>query len=167
MCLCLDGAEHTDIWRVVCPALQCIRHHQFLPHPQSPAANRSSSRYLNTDCQALPGSSTCTHAIPSAWKLVPSVHLIQFHIVFFFFFWPHWVACGILVPWPGIEPESLAVRAPSPNHWTARELPHLVFRYQTQTLLEPWSSSDFALPQLGRCSFLCTFLYSGISCIIL
>ena len=31
-------------------------------------------------------------------------------------------ACGILVPRPGIEPAPLAVRARSPNHWTAREL---------------------------------------------
>ena len=31
--------------------------------------------------------------------------------------------CGlwILVPQPGIEPGPLAVKAPSPNHWTTRE----------------------------------------------
>ena len=39
----------------------------------------------------------------------------------FFFFWPHRVACGILVPQPGIEPGPSAVKARSPNHWTARE----------------------------------------------
>ena len=27
----------------------------------------------------------------------------------------HQVACGILVPWPGIKPGALAVRVPSPN----------------------------------------------------
>ena len=32
-------------------------------------------------------------------------------------------ACGILVPQPGIEPGPLAVKMPSPNHQTARELP--------------------------------------------
>ena len=31
------------------------------------------------------------------------------------------VACWILVPWPGTEPEPLAVKSCSPNHWTARE----------------------------------------------
>ena len=31
------------------------------------------------------------------------------------------VACGILVPQPGMEPRPLAVKAPSPNYWTARE----------------------------------------------
>ena len=34
----------------------------------------------------------------------------------FFFFWPHLMACGILVIQPGIEPHFLAVRAQSPNH---------------------------------------------------
>ena len=30
-----------------------------------------------------------------------------------------YVACGILVPQPGVEPMPLAVEARSPNHWTA------------------------------------------------
>ena len=34
-------------------------------------------------------------------------------------------ACGILVPWPGIEPGAPAVKVPSPNHWTAREFPRV------------------------------------------
>ena len=34
------------------------------------------------------------------------------------------VACGILVPRPGIEPRPPAVEAWSLNHWTAREVPH-------------------------------------------
>ena len=37
------------------------------------------------------------------------------------------MACGILVPPPGIEPRPTAVKAPSPNHWTTRELPELFF----------------------------------------
>ena len=31
------------------------------------------------------------------------------------------MACGILVPRPGIEPGPMAVKALSPNHWTVRE----------------------------------------------
>ena len=31
------------------------------------------------------------------------------------------MACGVLVPWPGIEPGPLAVKFRSPNHETARE----------------------------------------------
>ena len=43
-----------------------------------------------------------------------------------FFFWPCRMACGILVPQPGIEPGPLAMRPQSPNHWTAREFPPIV-----------------------------------------
>ena len=44
-------------------------------------------------------------------------------IIFFFFFWPHWMACGILVPWPGVKSAPPAVEAWCPNHWTTREFP--------------------------------------------
>ena len=37
-----------------------------------------------------------------------------------FAFWPWHMACGILVPWPS------AVKAWSPNHWTARDF--LIFK---------------------------------------
>ena len=40
----------------------------------------------------------------------------------FFFFWQGPVACGILVPRPGIEPVPLHWKL-SLNHWTAREIP--------------------------------------------
>ena len=44
--------------------------------------------------------------------------------VLFFFFWPHYTACRITVPWPG------TIRGPSatqwsPNHRTSREFPSL------------------------------------------
>ena len=42
--------------------------------------------------------------------------------LFFFFFWPC-VACGILVPRPGIKPIPPAVEVQSLNHWTTREVP--------------------------------------------
>ena len=42
------------------------------------------------------------------------------------FFLPHRVARGILVPWPGVEPETSAVKAQSPNHWSTREFPSFV-----------------------------------------
>ena len=46
-------------------------------------------------------------------------------LFFFFFFWLCHVACGILVSQPGIETAPLAVRAQSPNRWTARDFPML------------------------------------------
>ena len=42
--------------------------------------------------------------------------------VFFFFFRPGHAAPRTLVLQPGTEPGPLAVKVPSPNHWTAREL---------------------------------------------
>ena len=42
---------------------------------------------------------------------------------FLFFFWLCCMACGILVPQPGIEPMPPALEAQSFNHWTAREVP--------------------------------------------
>ena len=52
--------------------------------------------------------------------------VVFWEVIFFFcsllFFWPHRVACGILVPLPGIEPTPPAVEAWSLNHWTAREV---------------------------------------------
>ena len=36
------------------------------------------------------------------------------------------MACGILVPRPGIEPVPSAVTAQSPNYWSAREFPNCI-----------------------------------------
>ena len=33
------------------------------------------------------------------------------------------MACGALVPWSGIKPESPALEEQNPNHWTTREVP--------------------------------------------
>ena len=46
------------------------------------------------------------------------------------FFWPHRMSCRILVPWPGIEFESSAVKAQNPNHWSTREFPSWQFLYE-------------------------------------
>ena len=40
---------------------------------------------------------------------------------FFFFFATSMMFEGISVPTPGTEPRASAVKACSPNHWTARE----------------------------------------------
>ena len=40
----------------------------------------------------------------------------------FFLFWPHLVACGILVPQPGIEPTSTALETWHRNHWTISDV---------------------------------------------
>ena len=38
-------------------------------------------------------------------------------------FWQCLTACGILVPWPGIEPKPPALKGWSFNHWTTKEVP--------------------------------------------
>ena len=44
-------------------------------------------------------------------------------ILFIFRLWLRCTAYGILVPQPGIEPGSSAVKAQSYNHWIAKESP--------------------------------------------
>ena len=52
-------------------------------------------------------------------------------LFFFFFFGPHYEACGILVLQPGMEPAPPAVEARSPNHWTTREVPRPCFQVRS------------------------------------
>ena len=81
-----------------------------------------------TFCLYWQGVQRCCHlAEPTP---VP-FHSILFDI-FYYFFWPRHVACGILVPRPGIKPAPPAVEARSPNHWTAREV-HLFETLEEQS----------------------------------
>ena len=50
-------------------------------------------------------------------------HFVIIYLFLRLLFWPRRMACGILVPRPGIEPMPPAMQAWSPNHWTAREDP--------------------------------------------
>ena len=50
--------------------------------------------------------------------------VLHFGVVFF---WPCHVACRILVLQPEIEPAPPELEAWSPNYWTAREIPQLLF----------------------------------------
>ena len=49
-----------------------------------------------------------------------------FYFYYFFIFWPHRAACGILVPQPGVRPGPPALEVWSLNHWTTREVPDLI-----------------------------------------
>ena len=58
------------------------------------------------------------------------IYSLEKYLLNSFVVWLYQVACGVLVSQPGMEPEPLAVRMPSPNHWTTREVPqtlHLFF----------------------------------------
>ena len=75
--------------------------------------------------------------------------LILFHFILFHFFGR---ACGILVPWPGIEPASPALEAWSLNHWTAREVPVLSCKEKNFTL--------FFIPSRFYLHFVVSFAFS-------
>ena len=48
---------------------------------------------------------------------------LSFKKLLIFISWPCHVACGILVPQPGIEPMPPEVEGQSLNHWTTMEVP--------------------------------------------
>ena len=78
-----------------------------------------------------------------------------------FFFFP--LACGILVPWPGIEPGLPAVEVRSLNHWTAREVWSYILascerkgadsgrRGMALELNSPWLDSQLQLLPVRSC----------------
>ena len=45
----------------------------------------------------------------------------------FIYFWPPYMACGILVLWPGMELVPPAMEVLILNHWTSREIPNCSF----------------------------------------
>ena len=51
--------------------------------------------------------------------------------LFYLFFWSCCVACGILVPQPGIKPVPPALEAQSVNHWTTKGV--ICFKYAAAT----------------------------------
>ena len=59
----------------------------------------------------------------ASWRLPWPCHTKNFPLVHGGGRGLHCTACGILVPWPGIESRPSAVRMQSPNHWLAREFP--------------------------------------------
>ena len=65
-------------------------------------------------------------------------------IFFFLIFWLCHMACGILVPPPGIEPAPPALETRSLNHWTAREVLNSLYlngRPCGEGLPEGWASA--------------------------
>ena len=58
--------------------------------------------------------------------------------IFILFLFFDWVACRILVPWPGVEPMPPAVEAWHPNHWAAREVPSSQFKIKAQSFVMAW-----------------------------
>ena len=83
------------------------------------------------------------------------------HSLYLCMYWQCQAACGILVPQPGMEPRPMAVKAGSPNHWTAREFP-----LKTVALVYiNWSMIKYCLRKTGY-KRICTesyfFVYTSL-----
>lgn len=50
--------------------------------------------------------------------------------LFLIFLAMHCQTCGILLPWSRIQPRPSAVKLRSPNHWTTRKFPSIIFMIQ-------------------------------------
>ena len=53
--------------------------------------------------------------------------------IYFVCIWPCCATSGILVPQPGMETVSPAVKVQSPNHWTTREVLDIVLKHHNPT----------------------------------
>ena len=85
--------------------------------------------YANTDFQDLNVMEMREHNLS---KFYQHIHFrkcgyIMVLFVCFFIFWLCHEARGILVPQTGIEPTAPALEARSLNHWTAREVPSMLY----------------------------------------
>ena len=69
-----------------------------------------------------------------------NTHIIPSHPKYclFFLFWPQHMACGILIPWPGIKPTSPTLGVWSLNHWTARKIPPILSCYPFLHTIDAW-----------------------------
>ena len=68
-----------------------------------------------------------SHSRKLPWEGLHLLLSISSLILFFLIFGLHRAACGILAPWPEIEPAPPALAAQSLNHWTTREFPSVCF----------------------------------------
>ena len=67
---------------------------------------------------------TCRKSTVSSDNHLEIAHAV-WQMSSWFFFWPCLTACGILVPCPVIELGTPGEKAQHPNHWTAKDFPHL------------------------------------------
>ena len=104
-----------------------------VPHPKPPS--HLPSRTIPLGHPSAPAPSILYPALNLDWQFISYMILYMFqchspksslklNIIYLFI---ATMACGTLVPPPGIEPVPLAVEAWSPNHWTTRELLASVF----------------------------------------
>ena len=86
----------------------------------------------NSTGRKQPGRAVQLQTRAAFLSFIKAVGCLCLYLVTYLFsiFWPCCMACGILVPWPGIEPMSPAVEAWSLNNWTTREVPSPPFYWR-------------------------------------
>ena len=96
---------HLRAWQIVAASnvnFSCLH------LPSAPQTFLKCQLILWSPCHTVPHLSSNIHKhMPTA--CFRGTHSYQ-ESLFFFFFWLHHAACGIRVPWPGIEPRPLATR---------------------------------------------------------
>ena len=61
-----------------------------------------------------------SHRVGHDWSDLAAWHVVYVGMIFFF--WSCYTTCGIVVPWPGMEPMPGELEAWSLNSWTTREV---------------------------------------------
>ena len=92
---------------------------------------------------------TITLTLSMAIYWIWPVSWVPLFIYLFVYFWPCHASCRILVTRPGVELGDLTVRAPSLNHWSAREFPMFNFKSIVSSI---FSQTTEFIPLL-RCLF--------------
>ena len=101
----------------------------------SPASKGPSGHFpsIRRPQWALP---LCPSFPPLVLSVAPKLRFVLF---LFFFFWLHHAACRISVSRPGVERAPSAVKAQSPNHWTAKEFPGYFFlKHERVSSVKDW-----------------------------
>ena len=122
--------ESLCLFKMLCKSRSKLSPKSYLPpdyhpHPFYTEMKRTplKQRLRGVSFVSSPRLQPCTPQRRSSWG-TGSTGLISGHDVTTFCsrlaFFCH-AACGILVPWPGIEPGFPAMEAQSPNYWTVRE----------------------------------------------
>lgn len=105
-----------------CRIITVVSQHLSAPPPHLQLFSTSQPR------RSLQNTSRDPPLLTALVQVIITSHLDIFLICFIFPFGCATQLSQISAPWPGIESRVIAVRAPSPNHWTAREAPHLLTR---------------------------------------
>ena len=104
-CCTLPGAQSGNLDFPLDPFL-LLNHHSQVGPEDAPSLCLSQPAMSSLHCHPL-----YQHIVGDAFRWSS------------FIFWPCHAACGILVPWPGMEPAPPALEGQSLKHWTPREVP--------------------------------------------